>query len=285
MAKRYYNLEKETKAFLKRMGDIRGVLPDGAGISRVNDYIIKKKGLGFLLGNRQTSGIKFESAKSQYLSIPSNSSLQTGTNGFTFSFWFQNITGNIRSVLTKCNNGGTPDTDFETYIGGNGTFALNVSNGTTNYTATTPLNTIINGTTYHIICNYDNIASTLNIYVNGVLKGTTAFVGSPLQGVRDFNIARRSSGALLLDGIVDEVGYWKRTLTTTEISYLYNSGQGRSYLELLAYNQSILTTMVSYWPLNEQGGLRRDWHSTNDLTSFGSPENIAATVNDVFYLS
>jgi len=286
MAKRYYNLEKETKAFLKRMEETRGVLPDGAGIARINDYIVKRKGSGLFFGNvGPRRAVRFVSAKNQTINVVSNTSLQTGTNGFTYAFWFKNITGTTRALLSKNTTSAAANNEIEIQIGGGGILNLIVSNSTINYTAGTGSNIVLDNIFYFIVCNYDNITSTLNIYVNNVLRATTAFVGTPLQSTNTLNLGRRGNNAILLDGTLNDLGFWKRTLSTTELTYLYNNGVGRTYLELLAYNPNILTSMSSYWALNEQAGIRRDWHEANNLQSTNTPEYDIGAINNIFYLS
>jgi hypothetical protein len=286
MAKRYYNLEKETKAFLKRMEETRGVLPDGAGIARINDYIVKSKGSGLFLGNPGLkTGIRFETTKSQYLRIVSNSSLQTGTDGFSFSFWFKNISGIQKTIISKNVSGAASSCEFEIFKQSVSGLIFIVSDGTSTYNASVAAGNILDGVSYYITCTYDSVDKTLKVYINNVLKTTLAFPNTPLQSTTAFNIGRRDNNSGLLDSIVNDVGYWKRTLSTSEISYIYNGGLGRPYLELLAYNPGILTDMSSYWALNEQGGTRRDWHGTNNLQSFNTPESDVGLINNFFYLS
>jgi len=286
MAKRYYNLEKETKAFLKRMDETRGVLPDSAGIARINDYIVKRKGSGLFLGNVSSrTAVKFESAKSQYLTINSNTSLQTGVDGFTFSLWFKNIlsTGD-RIIICKNISGAVINNEYELMLRSGGLLFI-VSDGLTNYTANTGSGVISNNIIYNIVCTFNNSTKTLNVYVNNTLRATTAFPNLPLQASSSFNIGRRGNNTGFNDSIVSDVGFWKRTLSDTELTYLYNNQLGRPYLELLAYNPNILTNMSSYWALNEQSGIRRDWHGTNNLQSFNTPESDVGLINNFFYLS
>lgn len=285
MAKRYYNLEKETKAFLKRMEETRVVLPDAAGISRINDYIVKRKGSGLFLGNvSPRTGTRFESVKSQSLSVANNTSLQSGTNGFTFSFWYRRISGSTNCIISKSIAGGASNSDYEIGQGGSNSVYFYVSNGTNTFQVSTG-NAILIGINYFITCIFDNILNTVNVYVNGIFINSLAFTGSPLQSTTGFTIGRRTGGAIPLDGTLNDVGFWKRTLSTTELTYLYNNGLGRSYLELLAYNPGLLTSMSSYWALNEQGNTRIDWHGANNLQSINTPENDIGAFNNLFYLS
>ena len=104
----------------------------------------------------------------------------------------------------------------------------NVANDSAFYTITL-------GTTnwYHLVFTYDG--SNVRGYVNGVLQagptassgdgtsggGTTLFIGAPSNSYYDGTYDWTS-------GIVDEVGYWTKALTRTEITDLYNGGAGQT---------------------------------------------------------
>ena len=84
-----------------------------------------------------------------------------------------------------------------------------------------------NNSWHHIVGTRNGSGTTINIYVDGVLQGTA--VGS----------ARAISGKNLLfgdmrgdryfNGRLDEIGIWNKTLSASEITELYNSGNGLAY--------------------------------------------------------
>ncbi len=81
----------------------------------------------------------------------------------------------------------------------------------------------------HLVITRDTF-NGLTIYSNGILNETDAFVGngateafSPTYGtVKD--LADRWYG-----GSIDEVGLWNRSLTSSEVTQLYNGGTGLTY--------------------------------------------------------
>jgi hypothetical protein len=78
----------------------------------------------------------------------------------------------------------------------------------------------------HWIVNFTS-ASSVDIYRNGVLA--TSVSGSALFARAGLQLGCRGAGENCFDGAMDEVGIWKRVLTSGEISDLYNSGSGLSY--------------------------------------------------------
>jgi hypothetical protein len=73
------------------------------------------------------------------------------------------------------------------------------------------------------------------------------------------------------NALYDGAGRWSRTLLSGERNFLYNSGNGVSYLELLGYRLDILNGCVGYWQLNESSGIRYDWHGSNHLLPINNP--------------
>jgi hypothetical protein len=72
----------------------------------------------------------------------------------------------------------------------------------------------------------------VNVCANdGAVASTSTSGQAPVTGASDFNIGRRQAGDFYTDGLIDQVGIWKRKLTSDEITYLYNSGNGRSYAD------------------------------------------------------
>lgn len=81
----------------------------------------------------------------------------------------------------------------------------------------------------HIVATYDN--SRLRIYVNGTNVGDNPLMSAFSSSTnKTFLGCRQYSGSnYYINGILDEVGIWAKTLTSTEITTLYNSGSGLTY--------------------------------------------------------
>lgn len=89
-------------------------------------------------------------------------------------------------------------------------------------------------TWYMVTMTYDVSAGEVKFYVDGSQQGTTQtgkdtsyFASTADLLVGSFYDGAFSSGNM--DGLVDEVGLWKKVLTSSEISDLYNSGSGIPY--------------------------------------------------------
>lgn len=85
------------------------------------------------------------------------------------------------------------------------------------------------GTWYHIVCTYNSVTGTSNIYINNVLERTHDYTPA---NIIDLNIPITIGGGgdggatQNLKGMLDDVRYYSKELTTDEISYIYNSNSG-----------------------------------------------------------
>jgi hypothetical protein len=279
MAKRYYNLEKETKAFLKRMDETRGVLPDSAGIARINDYIVRRKGLGLFFGIRDKSCLNVNSASQQRISITSNNSLRVSPSWEMVAWVFPKSSLSLAELISKGTNN---PSNFEFSLRQS---SLNVSLGSS--TGTTYLQTG-NKTLSLNIWNFYNFGrdnSTGNLFLsrNADTSPTTVAQSPQAIGGASFVIGDWADASRPANAIFDGIGRWGRVLTTDERNFIYNSGRGVSYLELLTYRPDILVGCVSYWQLNESSGTRYDWHGTNHMSPINNPLNSNIGIIEKFY--
>lgn len=84
--------------------------------------------------------------------------------------------------------------------------------------------TISAGTWYHVVLIYDG--SDVYLYVNGSSDATPVAQTGNTKDLDDAPAIGSHSGADFWDGIVDEVGIWNRSLNSSEITQLYNGGDG-----------------------------------------------------------
>ncbi len=88
--------------------------------------------------------------------------------------------------------------------------------------------TLTIGTWYHLVLTYDGV--NVEGWINGVSKGTAASTGNGnyAGAVNGFYILNYTLGGEIGSGMVDELGVWTKKLSNTEISDLYNSGNGNT---------------------------------------------------------
>ncbi len=163
----------------------------------------------------------FEKDSGNYLQNVSNSSLRVDDEDWSLTAWVKpESQTTYASIATKGyweyglwlnNDGGA----IKPAVGMNTAFPLTYSSS------------ISNGSWSFLAATYDHVTNILSLSVNA---GTaqTASTGGVTGGTGGFVIGM-SEGGWLFDGLIDEVGLWKRVLSTSEISQLYNSGSGLSY--------------------------------------------------------
>lgn len=219
---------------------------------------------------RQPSAAQFTAANTEYLSINDNAPLSTGDIDFSIAAWFYldslptdgnayrlvtkyTATGNNRDYLTDIlNSGGNVRARFA--VTGDGVNATVV-------TANTFGNLSIN-TWYYMTAWHDATGNTINIAINGTSDSTSHTTGV-FDGTGTFRIGLDGEGSFPMNGRIANVGFWKKVLTSTERTSLYNGGAGKMYHDLSASEK---TSLQAYWNLNEASGTRSDSHSTNNLT-------------------
>ena len=120
---------------------------------------------------------------------------------------------------------------------------------------------------YAIVTDISN--SYLKAYVDGVEKTADSsypsFTGTPVSTAQQhvLNIGRRNAGQFYLDGDLDDLSFWDRNLSTTEIEKLANNNQNASAGWTLSGDSSISDGQLTH----TGGGIS---HKT---ISLGNPED------------
>lgn len=200
-----------------------------------------------------SNAASFVAANSEYLSHASNTDLQTGDIDFTLAAWAKlNTKGAYETVVSKDQY----DTSREYLVYYDfpaDRFALLVSSGGSSASQTTLLaqsfGSVPTGTWCFIVICHDSINNALKICVNDGTVDSAAWTTGVYSGSAPFQIGASDDfgtpGSNPLNGEVDEVGFWKRVLTAGEITWLYNSGSGRSYSNIVA---SAGTNFFTFFP-------------------------------------
>lgn len=174
----------------------------------------------------------------KYLSIANDLGVDGGS--LTMAAWYKPsgqpaTSGDHHTIV--CHSGTTTDVnDMITYYNNSSTMTVwfnRQKQGTANQ-AVSYATTLSNGTWYHLVYTYDG--SYVRAYINGSQVGSdVAASGSGSANQNDsFAIGAvqgNPAGTYYYtpNGIIDEVGVWNRALSGTEISELYNSGNGLTY--------------------------------------------------------
>lgn len=228
----------------------------------------------------------FEASNSEYLSITDAS--QSGldiTGDLSFSAWIKLeslTTGAVHTICAKDNGAAERSYLFSVWDSGTNNWNLMLwswdsGSGGEIFNVTWSPST---ATWYHVVMTYDVSASKAEFFVNGSSIGSETLTNTDIySGSGPFSIGGRGDGAYLFDGVIDEVGIWSKVLTSTEITDLYNSGNGLPYYDPtdVKNDTTLSTSLVSYWELEADG---TDSHGTNTLTGSGSPTYVAAKIGN-----
>lgn len=221
---------------------------------------------------------QFTAANSEYLSIASNPSLQTGDIDFSFAGWvYIDSLATYRILLpTKWGSSGgtreytlefdTPD-DFGWYVSNNGTATVGV-------VATAPV--VEASKWYFLTCWHDSVNNVIGIRVNDQQTFTTAHTTGVYSGTQAFTPG--NAATFYASGRMTNWSFWKKVLSASEITQLYNRGFGLDYSD---YDAGLLTNLISSWPLTESSGTRFDVHGSNDLTDNNTVTGNPGVVYDV----
>jgi len=181
------------------------------------------------------NGARTLSGDHQFFTIPTNPSLETGAIDFSFAAWatIANRT-DYHPFLSKFTESHPThirdyqlayDKDIDRIyfqVSGDG---YNLTKAVANSLGSPALNTW-----YFLAGGYDYTHSYIWISVNGGPKETTYFSGPVHIGNEPFQIGGSNNPLFGYEaGLMDEVGFWKRTLSADELTALYNAGTGQTY--------------------------------------------------------
>lgn len=218
----------------------------------------------------------FTAASQQYLSIADQAALR-GNQDFSFAGWVYCIDsgGGTYTVISKDDSTASArEYLFQIEPGGN--FQAYLFNSSLLVNATVAV-------TYSawnfFAITYNAATKTISISVNNGVPGTATHGGTANAGNSQFRIGAAAfgggAGVNHYNGAIDAVGRWNKVLSPSEITQLYNSGAGLGYSQL---SGSLLTSLISFWELNEASGTRVDTFSGYNLTPTNGPGSTTGIV-------
>lgn len=184
----------------------------------------------------KSNGADLERDNSEFLARASTASLAMSDIDFTIAFWIKVETAQVQYIFAKGNStAAASNYAYFSYLDASNKLYWYVSNGT----SVIPVNkasVISTGNWAFVVLYHDSVNNLIGISINNGTHATAECTGGCLDnatfpqkiGNRPGNIGDYNSG---FDGMMDEIGIWKRMLTASEITWLYNAGAGRTYSE------------------------------------------------------
>lgn len=207
----------DLKAYYQFQGDGTDISGNGNTATPLNVVFSNANGL-------IAQGGGFNGTTSRF--TKNSSSMLTGTNATSVSGWVREITntGNNACPINLGSQSGT-NSAFNFFIDtgsnlGLGTFSVGI-----------PGAFIGDGNWHHACGTYDG-GTSVKLYIDGVLVNSASLTMNWLNsniriGYLDNNDGMDDDQSFT--GDIDEVGYWQRELTASEVTALYNAGAGLTY--------------------------------------------------------
>jgi len=168
------------------------------------------------------NGALFVAATSQYLSAADATNFSMGDIDFSISAWVKlNSTLTDQTFVSHYLSTGNQRAYLIGYVAATTQFRMIVS-----ATGSSTIGTVLASTTteagkwYHIVGIHDATSNTIVLVTNGITAGSTSHTTGVKDSTGAFAIGAIANPLQYTDGIVDEVGLWKKVLSPTEISTL-----------------------------------------------------------------
>jgi hypothetical protein len=228
-------------------------------------YILSGTGI---LGN----AADLEFSNGNFFEKTDNAALSTGDIDFTIATWVKlesETAGSTWEIIMSKNDSSTVR-EYQLYYTGQTSdriaFRLFDNDGTPG-TAVCDVNAnnfgaVTTGVWYHVVAWHDATANTCNIEINNGTANSSAESGVPGDTAANFRIgAMTTVEENFFDGLIDEVGFWKKVLSAQEITDLYNSGAANTYPSANQYAEATIATAdissydyLTYWVRASQAG-------------------------------
>lgn len=173
----------------------------------------------------------FEAADTEYFERTDNASLSVGDIDFTFSMWLQleSKSANMFALAKALDDltGYEYSVVYNTSLDRMRFVVQDASNNFGIVTASA-FGSVPTGTWIFVVVWHDATSNTLNIQINNGTVNSLSWTTGVKDSTRPFRLGAEQGGNYW-DGLIDEVGFWKRVLTSFERTQLYNSGNGLPY--------------------------------------------------------
>lgn len=172
-----------------------------------------------------------------YMSTPDDPTLDFGTGGFSVSLWVKQTTNAAQMrLINKWDGPGGQGwmMDLNLTTAGNIRFIMDSSAVLPTVAAErldhNVAGNVVTGVWTHVAATVNRTAHEVRIYKDGVQVGATGVIPAGMDGKSVDNSMALAIGTIAnqvgtyLDGAVDDVKIYNRTLSATEVNALYNNG-------------------------------------------------------------
>ena len=179
---------------------------------------------------------------------------------FSVSIWLKKTTSGLEYVIS--NSSATSKAGFDIIIN---SLNVNFSRRTRTKQATTGyINIGFSYNTWHnLVGTYNDTTGDLKLYLNGVLKNTSATSADVNATSADLRIGCSSDNSLFFQGGIDEVSLFNTELSQSDVTTIYNSGVPNNLNDLS-------NPPLSWWRMGEEANYSGGTWTLTDQGSGGN---------------
>jgi len=212
-----------------KMEEAAGTRFDAIGNNDLSDNNTVTQAVG-IVGNAG----QFTEPNGEFLSIADNTDMSTGDIDFTFAHWvyldtLPSAEGHHFNTVAKRASGQQEYRMIIVDASNIPDWQVSSSGGSLFGVGAASFGALSTGTWYFIVMWHDSVANTMNIQINNGAIDSSAYSAGVFDGTSQFRLGKDEvSAGDFMNGRIDEVGFWKRILTTQEKTDLYNGGAGNT---------------------------------------------------------
>jgi hypothetical protein len=230
---------------------------DGNGLDSTGSGLdlILVGGAGFGTG-LYGQALNLHDVPTQYATRPGDdSTFNLGSNDFAIQVWvnFNAFGGREQTLIEKWTGAAGPGWTLTTPSGNRLVFAASGLQSLDVPVSFTP------GTWNQIIV--DRSGSTLSLYLDGsLLMSNTNAIGSIAPSTNPLLIGRRDAQDprdFSVDGRLDEIAFWDRALTTSEVTNLWDGGKGMLITSAVPEPSSLWLSLTGLGAMGIRWSIRR----------------------------
>ena len=182
-----------------------------------------KDGLGFPFKNADRDVLRLDGAK-DYISVPDSDGL-TVKGSFTLEFWYKQDMPTVNQDIIASDD--NSNRNFGVRVLSNGKMFFIVWSGGSTTSITTD-NAVTDGNWKHITCVLTT-GTSMTIWVDGVsTKTSTSSIPTTIDDdPTPFKIGTKTTTSEMFKGLVDEIRFYHKALSSAEISKNYKHGKGK----------------------------------------------------------
>lgn len=214
--------------------EVAGARADSRAANHLTDNNTVASGTG--VATNDSKAAVFVAGNLEYLSRAAGTQIGIDNKSGDFSVEIAFTLSALGVTQTLIGRGATSNTikGFWCFINTSNRFQITLGNGTSRVSVN-PTNVLTTATLYHIICTCDRDGN-MSVYINNSLGSGTgaasiAGITGDLGNVYEFLIGQVAA-VTHLSGSIGFVRMWDGLLDSTDRTYLYNSGNLRSFAQL-----------------------------------------------------